>query len=107
MADVTEILTKLLERTNQDRVWWQTTADEDMFVATFGNISVSITKDPEGNTYLQILNKSGMEIERLTSWGESKDLRPELVELHRKAKRIALGTDSQLNELLRVLEDDF
>lgn len=106
MVEISEILTRLLERTNQDKVSWQTTADEDTFVAVFGNISVSITTDSEGYSYLQILNKSGTEIERLVPWGETRYLASDLSELYRKARRIALGSDSQLDELLRELEKD-
>ena len=44
MADINEIFVKLLERTNQGKVQWEPTSDEDTFVAGVGNLSVSLTK---------------------------------------------------------------
>ena len=109
MADITDILTKLLERTNQDKVSWQTTADDDTFIAVFGNVSVAIsTYGQWGETMrLTILNKEGRVIERLDNdTAEGQQWESELAELHTKAKRIALGVDSQLNDLLKALDSD-
>ena len=42
MAEIADIITKLLERTNEDKVSWKPTANEDTFVAVVGNISTSV-----------------------------------------------------------------
>lgn len=113
MAEVTDILTKLLERTNQDKVSWQSTVDESTFLAVLGNTSVSIDEEYGDYGQLQyvfkILNQEGREIERLgsntlnTSGESSHD---ELSELYIKARRVALGVDGQLDNLLQELEAD-
>ena len=71
MADISVILTKLLERTNQDKISWQTTADEDAFLAVLGNSSVSISAQHSllisSEYILRILNHEGREIERIVT----------------------------------------
>ena len=113
MADVTDILTKLLERTNQDKVSWQSTVDESTFLAVVGNTSVAINEEYGDYGHLQyvlkILNQEGREIERLGSntpnkYGETSYA--ELSELYMMARRLALGVDSQLDKLLQELEVD-
>ena len=105
MAEITDILTKLLERTNQDKVRWQPTSDEQTFVAVLGNLSVMVLRDSIGDPVLKILNKAGREIEVLDGGvGSGTEWREDLFELHKKARRAALGVDSQLDELLKELE---
>lgn len=112
MANISDIVTKLLERTNQNRIGWQTTADDKIFLSVLGNNSVSISEKSELDFFapayvLRILNHEGREIERITSdsiIGSSE--RGRLQQLHEKARRIALGVDGQLDELLQVLETD-
>ena len=113
MADVTDILTKLLERTNLDKVSWQSTVDDSTFLAVLGNTSVAINEEYGDYGQLQyvlkILNQEGREIERLGSYTSNKDgetSHDELSELYLKARRIALGVDSQLDSLLQELEAD-
>ena len=111
MADISDILTKLLERTNQDRIGWQTTADDYTFLAVLGNSSVSISEvfiyGYDDSYVLKILNNEGREIERIASdTVSSETFDTSLQELHKKARRIALGVDSQLDNLLQELEAD-
>ena len=114
MAEISDILTKLLERTNQDRISWQTTADEKTFLAVLGSSSVSIDEDYSrsgGRVYvLKVLNQEGREIERISSKiplaEDVNTSNRELSELYIKARRVALGVDSQLDSLLQELEAD-
>ena len=112
MADTSDILNKLLERTNQNKISWQTTADDKIFVAVLGNSSVSISEEFDiivaGTVYVfRILNLQGREIERLSSDSTtSPTIMRQLQELHTKARRVALGVDSQLDKLLQELEAD-
>ena len=68
MADITDIITKLLERTKEDKVSWQTTADEDTFIVAVGGTSTSVSayegryRDQE--VRFRVLNWQGREIER-------------------------------------------
>ena len=98
MAEITDVLTKLLELTKENKIGWQTTSDEDVFSAVFGNQSVLVSGETLINlSSLKILNKAGVEIETLV--GEN-----DINKLHRIARRIALGVDSQLDELLSELD---
>ena len=107
VAETTDILTRLLERTNQDKVGWQSTSDEDTFTAVLGNASVLILVDRTNAAILQILNQEGREIERLDSGTqEGQQWGYQLRELYSRARRIALGVDSQLDDLLQELEAD-
>jgi hypothetical protein len=105
MATIDEVLTKLLERTDAGKVNWKPTADEQTFVAALGNASVMIQAFPEAPK-LSILNKAGVEIEALG--GNSVTLGgkawAELADLYVMARRVALGVDSQLDDLMRELE---
>ena len=105
MAEVSDILAKLLERTNQNKVSWQTTVDDDAFIAVLGNASVRIHVDQYSDTILKILNNEGREIEQIDSGvDDGSQWKSELNALYLKARRIALGVDSELDELLRELE---
>ena len=114
MAEISDILTTLLERTRQDKISWQLTADDYAFLAVFGKTSVMILE--EDNEFivisdrrpvvLRILNPEGREIERLSS-GTMPGGNPtvtQLRELHSMARHIALGVDSQLDDLLKELQ---
>lgn len=108
MADVTDIIAKLVERTGEGRVVWQTSADEDTFIAGVANTSVSVSayEDNYGDQRVRfrILNWEGREIE-LYDTGISADdeIRATLTQLHSMARRVALGVDSQLDDLLEAL----
>ncbi len=109
MAEVTEIVNKLLERTEDGKVSWKTTADENTFAAVVGNMSTLVLgyRDPlrRQMVQLRILNNEGREIE---TWDTGRASEPEilekLVDLYAKARRSALGVDKQLDELLKALE---
>lgn len=108
MAETSEILARLLERTNQNKVNWQSTAQDQVFIAVLGNSSVTIREWENFGSQngLQILNDEGRVIEELDSDGVGSSWQLELHELYIKARRIGLGVDSQLEDLLKVLESD-
>ena len=109
MAEIADILTTLLERTRQDKVGWQTTAEESTFVAVLGKASISIQATNYQETIiLRILNQEGIQIESMVGVGRFAETTEEqdeqLKELYSKARRIALGVDSQLEDLLKELQ---
>ena len=107
MADITEILDKLLERTTQGKVPWKSTAGEQTFVAVIGNLSVMILRDAGHQPALKILDKSGREIDVLDAdRSEGRKWREDLWRLHEEARRVALDIGTQLDELLKELEKD-
>lgn len=110
MAEISEILTTLVDRTNENKVLWQTTTNEDTFVALVGSLSVMInpvaTNRGGRGWRLEILNNEGRVIETLNSLTDDGSIwEEELQELYIKARRVALGTDSQLQGLLDELEE--
>ena len=102
MAQMTDVLSKLLERTNQGKVMWKATAKEQTFIAVIGNSSVMISRE-DGAPVLKILDRSGRELAELDSI-DARESRENLWALHREARHIALGVDRQLDELLKELE---
>lgn len=105
MAVITDVLTKLLELTKDNKIGWQTTSDEEAFAAIIGDLSAVILQDHWGDPTLKILNKAGVDIEQLyANENTNVELRFDLGELYIMAKRVALGVDSQLDELLSELD---
>lgn len=98
MVEMEDVVHKLIERTEQDRVPWKATADKRAFAAIVGNLSVLVSQDVLGEIKLSVLDEKGMEIDYAT--------RPHttLTELHSSARRRALGTDRRLAELLDALD---
>ncbi len=107
MAEISDILVKLLERTNLDKVDWQSAAEESAFMALFGTTSVVISSDDLEGVIFKIVNQESRMIEDMSSdFGDGRDRAIELRELYSKARRIALGADSQLDRLLQEIEAD-
>ena len=109
MAEIQEVATKLLERTTQGKIAWQTTAVENDFVAVIGERSVVMETFLSGwdeGVRLKILDKEGRELEALTNFQEieGKVLGKELWDLYNAARRVALGTGDHLKELLSELD---
>ncbi|MFQ6026196.1 MAG: hypothetical protein ACE5Q6_01635 [Dehalococcoidia bacterium] len=104
MAEITDVLTKLLERTNEGKVQWKPTSNERTFAAVVGTLSVMILTDQDG-LVLSILDKSGREIERLTNYDfrTPTEVENEMIELYKIARHAALNVGSQLDELLKEL----
>lgn len=107
MAEITDVLTKLVERTGQNKVGWKPTADEKTFMALIGDNSVTISS-PKGlyvpDVVLRVLDKDGREIDRLDSTAKGGELTPELRQLFEKARSVALSVPKELDELLKELE---
>ncbi len=120
MAEITDIVSKLLERTEQGKVNWKPghaadestfypailrlSTDERPFFTVIGDNSVLIQlRDP--GVVLRVLDKNGRELERVDSWIETDlILQANLKRLYNKAKNQALGVAGQLDELLKQLE---
>ena len=108
MAQISEILLKLLERTNQDKVIWKSTVDDRAFITVIGKNSVVIQQDDRlYDIEMRVLDQQGREIDRLQFEGAaSATVQSQLRDLYHKARRLALGVDSQLDKLLQELEVD-
>lgn len=105
MAEITDVLERLIQRTKENQVPWKTTPEPQTFVAVIGNVSVMILRDRVGDTVLRVLDKAGETLETLDSGvSNDEDWLSELLDLHGRARRMALGVGSQLDELLKALE---
>ena len=102
MAEVTDILQRVLERTRRDLLPWSVTSDEFTFVTYLSNTSITIQDSPFALVF-RVLNSTGTEIERLESGEGAGPWIEQAAELYRLAKRISLGVDSQLNDILEEL----
>lgn len=97
MNKIEEIVVKLLELSEDGKITWKPTANEETFAAVLGNTSALISKiggSTRKNYLLRILNQTGTEIGRYSSAQE--DLRA----LHVTARRSALNIDAELDGLL-------
>ena len=110
MADISDILSKLLDRSNLGKVNWTATAYEHAFIAVLGKASLMIQQVDDNDDYdfvLKIHNQDGQEVEELDSdTVEGRLWRDELQKLYAMARRVALGGDSLLEELLKELQTD-
>lgn len=108
MDAVLQVLEKLRARTNEKKIPWKTTVDEDVYAAAFGNSSVVITKYSSlilNDRYgFQILDEAGIEIESVSSV-QAGNYEEMFRDLFDKARRFARGTDTKLEELLAQLDE--
>ena len=112
MAEMRDIIDKLIEGTQQNRVPWKTAASDRTFIAAFGNLSVLISSESIGIhtiTKLSVLDEMGNEIDHAThdtSKHNSRDPRDSygLWLLYQAAKRCAAGADRKLDELISRID---
>lgn len=111
MATMTDVLAKLLDRTRAGKVSWKPTNHDDTFVAMAGQVSVVIDMDWRGigsdMPTLRILDSNG----RLVDWinvdtGEGSVHKRDLDELYKMARRAALVTGTELDDLLAALDSE-
>lgn len=88
---------------------WQPTAEENMFIISFTNHSVSIfrwrSSRGSDNYTIGVLNEEGRELEsyRVIS-GEGDDLYDATDQLFKDARRVALKVDEGLDAVLKEIE---
>ena len=107
MAEMSDVITKLAERTGEGRIPWKTAVGESSFSARLGNLLVLISASSSGNIRLSVRNEKGTEVDSVESF--DLDLLPVLSSkldgLYSSARRMALGTDQTLSELMDLLDD--
>ena len=108
MVEMSDIIDKLAEGTQQNRVPWKTAASDKSFLAIFGNQSVLLSTESVGvhiKTTLYVLDERGDEIDRAEYDSHiSNGKYPQLRELYQVAKRRAIGADRKLAELIARIE---
>ena len=114
MANMTDILTKLIEKSRDGKIAWRDTSSKQKFLAMLGETGVAIDFDTSTDVYeLQVIDKHGRVIESISAeyrpYGISV-LDPDvkvadtLKELHEIARRSALNIDLTLDELASHLD---
>jgi hypothetical protein len=107
MADMQQIAAKLLERTKEEKVFWKPWTTPNAFAAVVGDLLVIVASQELRFEYmikLSVQDSNGTEIDSIQGRQELDATDPDLIELHRVAKRSALGVDDKLNKLLDALE---
>lgn len=117
MADMTQILALLIDRSRNRKLAWRTTASPNAFLTTLGEVSVAVSMISRGiddpHYELEILDQQGRSVESLTTsrsglFGEpnpdAKLHNACLKQLFEFARRSALDVDSTLDELIRELD---
>lgn len=109
MVDMSQIVSRLNVLTRQNRVPWKTTSDRTAFLAVYGDMSVRIAsrgEEPRNTLTLGVYDGQGNLIDSATYDGSnpfegfSGDSYSELKSLYQSAKRIALGVDQRLTNLM-------
>ena len=109
MAEMSDIIDKLAEGTQQNRVPWKSAAGERTFIAAFGNLSVLLFSESIGlrtKTKLSVLDERGNEIDHaehdsIFAAGEYE----QLCRLYQAVKQYcAVGADRKLEELIARIE---
>ncbi len=108
MVDMSDVIAKLDVRTNENRIPWKTAVGESSFTARFGNMSVLIScygSEPYSPITISVLNEKGTVLDYAEYDGKVNKEYKNLPSLYRSAKRVALGADEKLQELMTLLDD--
>ncbi len=112
----TALLESLLARTNDGKVDWQKTADDDTFQAVLGGHIIAIARrspTPDFSFVLTIFNSNGDEIESISTVrvdlglaefdDAEKRMKNMLAELFELARRRAHGAEEAIDAILQEL----
>ena len=105
MAGMTDVMIKLAERTAEGRVPWKTAFGESSFSARLGNLLVLISARSDSSIKLSVSNEKGTEVDSVESPNLPTGSAAKLYGLYGSARRIALGTEQTLEELLELLDE--
>ena len=109
MADINDIVDKLLEKTDQNKINWRPTVTANTFIAAIGNVGVSISLPrqtvAESLVLFRVFSERGQAIQELSvDKTDNPYAHSKLMKLHSKAQQIASGNDPRLDELLAELD---
>jgi hypothetical protein len=101
---------RIFEKTKNGELRWEATANSNVFAVAFPKYSVSLERVPEtddtrGFIVLRISNDRGQTVEEFSSWQASRSGFEDMAELFDRARRIAMGLNEALDELLRDLDE--
>ena len=97
-----EVARALYERTMKGDLTWEATPKEGMFQVSFPNYSILVLEE-NGEVTLKICNEEGRVVEELTESQATVLKFSNMREIFEGARRIAMGAEHALDELLRNL----
>lgn len=108
MIELSQILTGLVQRTDEGKLRWNRTAENDRYVTSVDAISIVI-QETEGyrgslNYRLEILDESGETVDSLSFRDTNQVQDWELERLYVLARRSAHNIDLTLEKLAKALE---
>lgn len=106
MAEMKQVLSKLAERTIENRVPWRNSELSGSFQASFGNLTVFVIGSRNGatkNVLLSVQDKRGETIGRMSYSSTYPDENSELESLYDLAQRVA-SDDPRLDVLIDALD---
>ena len=109
MAEINDIVDKLMEKTDQNKINWRPTVTANTFIAAIGNLGVSISLPRQtvvdSLVRLRVFSENGQAIQELSVNNiDNPYAYDKLMRIHSKAQQIASGNDPRLDELLAELE---
>ena len=116
MDKMTEIMTKLIEKSCDGKITWRDTAGKQKFLTMLGETGVAIDHDSATGVYeLQIVDNRGRVIESVSAdelllgnllpgRSSTQETLANLKDLHEVARRSALNIDSTLDEIASHLD---
>lgn len=112
MADMKEVIERLAERTDEQRVPWKATNDDGIFAATIGDMSVMVSSErlsrrpgePPYTLKITVLDEKWDEISSFEASMASASEYQRLYSLWQAAKASATGAHPRLDEFLEALD---
>lgn len=106
MADMNQVLAKLVERTAENRVPWSKSFQPGMMRADFGNLSVHIAEggeESERYVILTVIDRRGEIVGTLSHIPNSPNFNPSLITLFDDVTGI-VAEDPRLDDLIEALD---
>lgn len=119
---LTRVIVRLKEKTDEGKIEWEATANDNIFIASFPDQSIRIEKVNQSSIHdgflaavtatkyvITILDSAGKEIESTNDAQMTNQIQNStyfFMTLFNAAKRYACGIDSALDKLLNALGDD-
>ncbi|RLU07405.1 hypothetical protein CS078_10325 [Pseudomonas prosekii] len=109
---IARIVMGVIRRTGDGKIDWETTERTGVFQASFPNYSIrlsTIEGDLGVDYWFAIINNEGATIERVSDVDLSSNIEAafeEMGNLYSAARRIALGVEKALDELLEIIDRD-
>ena len=104
---ITQLITKLVERTEEGKITWEETAEAGTYQTSFPEYSIQVrqTWHEEGaEAFLRLYNQEGKIIEQLSSDSLPRPDSRTLLELYNAARRNAMGVEAAVTSILNFLD---